>query len=85
MQLVSKKNFLIFLAAVLVVGLGFMAISLSGRYEPQTATVDPEIQKVETQSSSDDVNSIEKDLDDTDYSGIDKDLQDVQNELNQSY
>ncbi|OGM28965.1 hypothetical protein A2962_00850 [Candidatus Woesebacteria bacterium RIFCSPLOWO2_01_FULL_39_61] len=85
MQLVSRKNFLIFLAALLVVALGYMIISSSGRYLPQGSDVDPEIQKVETQSSSDDIDSIEKDINNTDYSGIDKDLQDVQNELNQSY
>ncbi len=85
MQLVSKKNFLIFLAALLVVSLGYMAISLSRRPVSQSLNVDTEIQKVETQSNSDDVNSIEKDLNDTDYSGIERDLQDIDTELNRGY
>lgn len=85
MQLVSKKNFLLFLAAILVVALGYMAISLSKRPSTQTVIVDSEIQKIETQSDSDEVTSIEKDLVDTDYTEIDKDLQELDNELNASY
>lgn len=85
MELVSKKNFLLFLAALLVVALGYMAVSLSRRPATPAVQADPEVRKIETQSTSDDVNSIEKDLQDTDYTGIEKDLQNLDKELNTSY
>ena len=85
MELVSKKNFLIFLAAILVVALGYMAVSLSRRPIQPSTNVDPEIQKIETQSSSDEVNTIEEDLQDTDFSGIEADLQNLDKELNTSF
>lgn len=85
MQIISKKNFIIFLAAALVIALGVMALSLTRRPKQQrtlTQTgMDKEIQQIRTQSNSDDIGDIEKDLNDTDLIDIDKDLQDIENEL----
>jgi len=83
MQLVSRKNFLLALAALLVVALGFMALTLSGQFKKpkQKSVYDTEIQKIESQSTSDDINSIEKDLKDTDFENLDRELQDIDKEL----
>ncbi len=82
MQLVSKKNFLMFLAAVLVVALGYMALTLTKRPSQKTATqAEKEIQQIKQQSESDDLQDIEKDLNDTDLIDIDKDLQNIESEI----
>ncbi|KKQ52737.1 hypothetical protein A2865_04190 [Candidatus Woesebacteria bacterium RIFCSPHIGHO2_01_FULL_39_17] len=83
MQLVSRKNFLIFLAAILVVALGFMALTLAKQQKlPTTNTYQREITKMQSQSDSDRVNDIENDLNETDFSDVDKELQDIDKELN---
>ena len=61
MQLVNKKDFLIFLAAVLVVALGVMAV-VSSRKFLNKDNYDMELQQIESQSESDDIDVIEKDL-----------------------
>ena len=87
MQLISRKNFILFLAAVLVVCLGIMALSMSQRSKkPKILTEnEKEIQMIEKQSSSDEISAIEKDLNDTDLSDLDKELQDIENELDAAY
>ncbi|KKQ98782.1 MAG: hypothetical protein UT24_C0001G0063 [Candidatus Woesebacteria bacterium GW2011_GWB1_39_12] len=84
MQLVSRKNFLIFLAAILVVALAYMAMTLARqRSTPSSSTsYQKEITNMESQSDSDRVGDIEKDLNETDLSDVDKELQDIDKELN---
>ena len=87
MQLISKKNFLVFLAALLVVALGFMALTLARKdrvRKPLTAS-DREIMQIEKQSQSDNVDVIEKDLNETDTIDLDKELQDIENEIETAY
>lgn len=85
MQLTSNKNFLIILAAVLVVAMGIMALSLYKRPTEQQTAFESQIQEIETQSESDDIEEIEQDLMETDFNDIDKELQDIDRELEQSY
>ena len=84
MQLITTRNFMIALAAALVVGLGIMAISLSQRPAPKT-TFESDIEELEMQSDSDDVDAIEQDLMQTDLSDVDQELQDIDRELDQTY
>lgn len=83
MQLISKKNFIIFLAAILVVSFGFMALTLTKRKVSQKtlSQSEKEIQQIEKQSTSDEITAIEKDLNDTDLVDLDKELQDIEDEL----
>jgi hypothetical protein len=87
MQLVPRKYFLLFLAATLVVALGVMALTLSGRTQKKAVLTesDKEIQQIQTQTKGDDVDDIEKDLNETDLVDVDKELQDIENELNTTY
>jgi Na+-transporting methylmalonyl-CoA/oxaloacetate decarboxylase beta subunit len=87
MQLVSRKNFLIFLAAILVVAFGYMALTLSRPSKTQKALTEAEreIQQIQKQSNSDELEEIEKDLNNTDFIDIDKELQDIENELEATY
>lgn len=88
MQIVSRKNFLLLLAALCVVLLGYMALNLaqqrSRKHTPLTET-DKEIQQIQSQSSSDEIEDIEKDLIDTDLIDIDRELQDIEDELEATY
>ena len=85
MQLVSKKDFLVFLAGTLVVALGVMAFVLSRNYlnKDSAKMFDTEIQQMQSQSQSDSLDAIEKDLEETNLNDVDKELQDIQEELNQ--
>ncbi len=87
MQLVPRKYFLLFLAATLVVALGYMALTLSRRTEKKAVLTegDKEIQQIQTQTEGDDVDDIERDLNKTDVVDVDKELQDVEKELNTTY
>ncbi len=87
MQLIKKQNFIIFLAALLVVALGFMTLTLSKWPKSQKTLTDSEkeIKLIQKQSGSDDVNDIEKDLNDTNLIDIDKELQYIENEVNTTY
>ncbi|OGM19415.1 hypothetical protein A2955_03330 [Candidatus Woesebacteria bacterium RIFCSPLOWO2_01_FULL_37_19] len=87
MQLLTRKNFLLFLAAILVVALGYMALSTGKVQIPYLSqpTYEQEMQNIEIQSETDDINSIEKDLNDTDLQNSDKELQDIDAELNKAY
>ena len=87
MQLVPRKYFLLFLAATLVVALGYMALTLSRRTEKKAVLSegDKEIQQIQTQTEGDDVDDIERDLNKTDVVDVDKELQDVEKELNTTY
>ena len=62
MQLVSRKNFLITLAAVMVVAMGIMALSLIQKRKAPKSDFDKQIEQVQTQSESTDIESLEKDL-----------------------
>ena len=82
MQLVSKKNFIITLAAILVIAMGMMAIVMTiQQLKTAPSAYDASIEKMETQSTSDNLNDIEKDLNETDFSDLDKELDDIEKEL----
>ncbi len=85
MQLASKKDFLPFLAAILVVALGIMAVVLSRNYlnKDSNKMFNTEIQQMQTQSESDNLDTIEKDLEETNLNDIDKELLNIEKELNQ--
>jgi hypothetical protein len=78
---------MIFLAAVLVVALGFMALTLTrqSRVKMPLTEDEKEIQEIQTQSKSDDVSEIEKDLNNTDLMDLDKELPDIENEFDATY
>jgi predicted Holliday junction resolvase-like endonuclease len=83
MQLVSKKNFIILLAAVLVVAFGMMSMFLNKKsIQKKQVTQQEEIQK--PMSTSDSTEAIEKDIDNTDIENVDKDLLNLETELNLS-
>lgn len=88
MNLIPKKYFLFVLAAILVVALGYMAVSTSKVSAPSTDkgmtevnVHEKEMNQINTQSSSDELNDIETDLQSTDTSGIDQDLEDLGREF----
>lgn len=85
MQLVSKRNFIILLSAILVIALAIMALYMTSKPQKETKKVltekEKEIQQIETQSNSDEVEDIEEDLNNTDLIDIDKELQDIENEI----
>lgn len=88
MQLVPRKYFLLFLAAILVVGLGLMALTLAKRPEKQASPMteaDKEIQQIQTQGNGDDIDDIENDLNETDVIELDKELQDIENDMETTY
>jgi hypothetical protein len=89
MQLVSKRNFLIFLAAMLVVGFAYMGFSLYQQNVRSKGTPDvmyqKELQMMREQSQSDEVSEIENDLGETDLENVDQELDNIEAELNTTY
>ena len=83
MELVSKKNTLLALSAILVVAYGYMAIRLNqGKPKVPNDTFQQEVSQMQNQSNSTEPESSEKDLDSTDFSDLDKELQNIDQELN---
>ena len=87
MNLLSKKNFLLLLAGVLVIAFGLMSLYLNDQkamrereaLQTQQEAMQPAM------SNSDSVSEIEKDLDNTDLESVDKELQDMEEEINSSF
>jgi hypothetical protein len=84
MDIFSKKNSMIALASILVIAMGFMAVVLFRKHPVPKSVFRSDVNKIETQSTSDSIDSIEEDLNDTDLDNIDKELQDIEKELDQS-
>ncbi|OGM20025.1 hypothetical protein A2863_02400 [Candidatus Woesebacteria bacterium RIFCSPHIGHO2_01_FULL_38_9b] len=83
MKLISSKNFLFLLAALLVVALGIMALYSYNKPKPKSQnTFNKELNQIKSQSGSDSLEAIEKDVNDTELNDIDKELQSIDNELN---
>lgn len=83
MNIISKRNFLLLIASVLVVGFGIMSVVL---FNKRAAMKVPQftIQNVDKpMTNSDNIDDIQKDFDNTDIKSVDKDLQDLEKELNQ--
>jgi len=79
----GRKNFMLTIAAILVIAMGYMALKTFRKPAPQPAiTLEQQLQKLETQSNSDSIDSIEKDLQDTELNNLDKELEDIDSELN---
>ena len=84
MNLIPKKYFMLLLAALLVVALGYMAVATSSRRQGATLTEDTysqDIEDIEEQPESDDLDAIEDDLDETDTDGVDEELENIGKEL----
>lgn len=81
----TEKKFLFILAAILVVAMGFMAITLGSKSEKTDTGIEEELTEINKQSQSDEISAIESDLNGTDLSNIDKELQDIENELEGLY
>ncbi|MGB6839338.1 MAG: hypothetical protein WBE27_03675 [Microgenomates group bacterium] len=78
-----KKNTILILAVALVF---FAALAFwLTKYKPSNIFFQREIQKLETQSSSDEVGAIEGDLEETDLSNLDKELGDIEKEIEAAY
>lgn len=77
----TKDNFLLILIGAVMVFLGIFAYSLfkSGN------TYKQEIEKLKTQSSSNEIGSIEQDILDTDLLGLDKELSEIEKEIEAAY
>jgi len=89
MNLLSKRNFVLLLAGVLVVAFGFMSLYLNDKKAMKEKEA---MQMQQTQevmqpplSNSDNVEDIEKDLDDTELQDIDSELQDMEKEIDTSF
>ena len=84
MDFKENKNIVLLTGAILIIAIiiAFMSSPLKRAGIFQKNKTNPEVQQIETQSSSDDINSIEKDLNETDLNNMDKELTDIENELN---
>lgn len=84
MKFSVKKNFIVILAMIALVG--FAMIALKYRFKKDRSIPEDrfqqEITQIETQSGSDEVGDIEKDLLDTDLEKADSELQEIEKELN---
>jgi len=78
----NSKNSILILAALVVLLLGATNFWLSKRNPLETK--EPDVVKLETQSSSDETSDIEKDLEETDLSHLDAELNDIEAELSAS-
>ena len=76
------------LAAVLVIALGYMALTLINQRKQkalsQMSPYELQLTQIQTQSESDNLNDIDKDLKETDLTNVDSELQDIDRELNQT-
>ena len=83
MEFLNKRNTLLILAALLVILMAFMALSLIKKGSPQTSSnFDQEMVNIQTQSNSNSLDSIENDLESTDVDNLDSELQNIEQELN---
>ncbi len=83
MQLVSKKNFIILLATILVVGFGLMSMYLNNKKikKVNMEATSPAIVTPIPLGNTDSPTEIEKDLDNTDPDALDKELKGMEDEL----
>lgn len=80
----KKANFLAYLIAIVVIIVILLVVFGRGVKKPAPtlpSVVDTQIQKLQTQSTSDEVAVIEKDLQETNLSPIDTELKEVENSL----
>lgn len=77
-----SRNFMMILAAALVVGMGIMAYLTYFNFGEEPKIADEQAEKLEVQSDSSEVEDIENDLKETEFSDIDKELVDIEAELN---
>ena len=63
------------LAVVVLAGAGYLL-------SKKSLEINPDIIRLNSQSSSDDPNAIEKDLEETDFASLDAELTDIEAELN---
>ena len=78
---VTKNNFVLILAVAVIIFLGYFAYS----FNSSDITFKQDIEKLKTQSSSNEVESIEQDILGTDLSDLDKELSDIEKEIEAAY
>ncbi len=81
----GSRNFLITIAALLVVAMGYMAIvTFKKPITQKPMTYEQQVEKLEKQSDEDSMDSIEKDVAETDLENVDQELLNIEMELNTS-
>jgi hypothetical protein len=81
MNIIPKKQWLLFLAALVLVMMGIMAYVITIKKSEKEATFEQQISEMKEQSNSDNLNDIEEDVDNTDFSDVDKELNLIEKEL----
>jgi hypothetical protein len=76
----TNKSTLIVLASLVIVISVFLVLLTQSISTPEEYEM--ELEKIQTQSHSDDVNAIEKDLMDTDLDDLDAGIAEIEKELN---
>lgn len=84
MNIISRKNYLLFFTAIIFILLVYMGFSIFNR-NSATPSIEKEVAKIQTQSESTEIESIEKDLMETDLENLDRELNDIEAELNSAY
>jgi len=80
----KSNNFLMMLAAFLVIALGIMGYMIYTQ-DKTLKSLDKATFSLSKQSSSDETSKIEDDLEDTDFSNLDKEVFGIESEINASY
>jgi hypothetical protein len=85
MKIVSSKNTILTLAAILTVAYGYMAISLSRKQiaqQKQSASSKQRVQEIENQPATGNSKSTENNLTETDSENTEHESQDAEDDLN---
>ncbi len=85
MEIVSRKNTLLILAASVFVALFYMGNKLYRDRQIRMTSIEKEVMQIESQSESTEIEAIEKDLMETDLEGLDRELNSIEAELNSAY
>lgn len=84
MNIISRKNYLLFFTAAIFILLVYMGFSIFSRNR-STPSLEKEVARIQTQSESTEIESIEKDLMETDLNNLDRELNAIEAELNSAY
>lgn len=85
MNIIARKNNLLFFTAIIFVLLVYMGFSVFNKNRSATTSIEKEVTEIQTQSESTEIDSIEKDLMETDLKNLDRELSDIEKELNSAY
>lgn len=84
MEIVSRKNTILIISAVLVAFLSLFLIMQFNKLNKTDESLPLTPQEIQKQSNSDEIKDIQKDLENTDLTNIDTELKDIESELNQT-